>query len=291
MKKTKIYALIGLVGLFFTSNLKAQKNGEFHLDQSYTIEENGTFYLDSDDAKVTITGTDRKDAHVKIDRVIESRGFSSGRGEFLVDVESRNGSLYVKERTRGGVTVQVGYSRTDYTIDIELPRGVSIKIKGDDDDYLIRNIDGRISMDTEDGDIELIDCNSKDFQFRMEDGDLMIDGGSGSISVDIEDGDVEIRRGEFERIELNTQDGNVMLETSISDSGIYDIKAEDARIDLVITKGGGEFLVLKDDGSLRTSSDFETIEESDHRSVIKLDGGSAKVEIRTDDGRVRLSKQ
>jgi hypothetical protein len=291
MKKMNILMMLSLVGLIATVNVNAQKRGEFHIDQSYAIESNGTLYLDSDDAKVTITGSDRTDAHVKIDRVKESKGFSSRSAEFKVDVESRNGSLYVRERSRNGVSVQVGYSRTDYSIDIALPLGVSLKIKGDDDDYVIRNIEGRISMETEDGDIELIDCNSKDLRFEIEDGDLKIDGGSGSISIDIEDGDVDLRGGAFDRMELTTEDGNLILETSIADNGIYDIKAEDSRIDFIVTKGGGEFLVLKDDGSLRASTDFEMIEESDNRSIVRLAGGSAKIEIRTDDGRVRLSKQ
>lgn len=284
-------AVMSLVGLLATFAVNAQKNGEYHLDQSYTIAANGTLYLDSEDANVNITGSSRTDAHVKIDRVVETRGFSSGRNEFRFDVEDRAGNLYLTERSRRGVTMQVGYSRTDYTIDIELPRGVSLKIKGEDDDYVIRNIDGKISIETEDGDIELIDCFGSDFQFKLEDGDLKVEGGNGSISIDIEDGDVDIRKGNFDRIEMDVQDGSVILETAIADNGIYDIKAEDARLDFVVIKGGGEFLVLKDDGSLRTSSDFETLQESDHRALVKLPGGNAKIEIRTDDGRVRLSKQ
>jgi hypothetical protein len=291
MKRMNNLVVMSLVGFLATTALDAQKNGEYHMDQVFAISANGTLYLDSEDANVKITGSSRTDAHVKIDRVVETRGFSAGRNEFRFDAEDRAGNLYLTERRRGGVTMQVGYSRTDYTIDIELPRGVSLKIKGEDDDYVIRNVDGKISMETEDGDIEVIDCFGSDFQFKLEDGDLKVEGGNGSISVDIEDGDIDIRKGNFDRIEIDVQDGNMILETVIADTGIYDIKAEDARIDFVVIKGGGEFLVLKDDGSLRTSSDFETLQESDHRALVKLPGGNAKVEIRTDDGRVRLSKQ
>ncbi|PIQ47077.1 MAG: hypothetical protein COW03_17305 [Cytophagales bacterium CG12_big_fil_rev_8_21_14_0_65_40_12] len=291
MKRLNRSLAMGLVGLLATFAVNAQKDGEYHLDQTYTIATNGTLYLDSEDANVNITGSSRTDAHVKIDRVVETRGFSSGRNEFRFDVEDRAGNLYLTERRRGGVTVQVGYSRTDYTINIELPRSVSLKVKGEDDDYIIRNIDGKISIESEDGDIEVIDCHGSDFQFKLEDGDLKVEGGNGAISVDIEDGDVDIRKGNFDRIEMDVQDGSVILETAIADNGIYDIKAEDARVDFVVIKGGGEFLVLKDDGSLRTSSDFETLQESDHRSLVKLAGGNAKIEIRTGDGRVRLSKQ
>ena len=121
--------VIGLVGLFATNSASAQKEGEFHLDKNYNISSNGTLHLDSEDAEVRITGSSRSDVHVKIDRVQTVRGFSSGRTEFNVEVENRGGDLYITERERGGVRVQMGSIRTDYTIDIELPESVSIRVQ------------------------------------------------------------------------------------------------------------------------------------------------------------------
>ena len=89
MKRMNNLVVISLVGLLATSTVNAQKGGEYHLDQSYAIAANGTLYLDSEDANVNITGSSRTDAHVKIDRVIETRGFSSGRNEFRFDVEDQ----------------------------------------------------------------------------------------------------------------------------------------------------------------------------------------------------------
>ncbi|KYG76664.1 DUF4097 family beta strand repeat-containing protein [Roseivirga echinicomitans] len=290
MKKMITSVGIGLVCLIAAPNANAQKDGEFHLDNTYSIGASGTLYLNSEDAEVRITGSSRSDAHIKIDRTQQIKGFTSGRAEFNVIVENRGDDLHVTERERSGVRIQMGSIRTDYRIDIELPESASIRVKGEDDDYVVRNVNGKIYMETEDGDIEIIDCRSNDFEFRLEDGDLRIDGGTGSLKVESEDGDVEVRGGSFNDIDIDIEDGDVMLETSLSDDGRYIIRGEDSSIEFVVTNGGGEFSILKDDGSVRASSAFETVHETDHRSELKLEGGKANVEIRTEDGRVRLSK-
>ena len=281
MKKMITSVGIGLVCLIAAPNANAQKDGEFHLDKTYSIGASGTIYLNSEDAEVRITGSSRSDAHIKIDRTQQIKGFTSGRTEFNVIVENRGDDLHVTERERSGVRIQMGSIRTDYRIDIELPESASIRVKGEDDDYVVRNVNGKIYMETEDGDIEIIDCRSSDFEFRLEDGDL---------KVESEDGDVEVRGGSFNDIDIDIEDGDVMLETSLSDDGRYIIRGEDSSIEFVVTNGGGEFSILKDDGSVRASSAFETVRETDHRSDLKLAGGKANVEIRTEDGRVRLSK-
>jgi len=290
MEKSIIYAVTGLLCLFLANDAIAQKEGEFHLDKNYEISAIGTFHLNSEDAEVRITGSSRSDVHVKIDRIQTIKGFTSARSEFDVRVESRGGDLYITERERSGVRVQVGTIRTDYTIDIELPASVSIRIVGEDDDYVVRNVNGRISMEVEDGDIEIIDCKGDYFQFELEDGDLKLDAGSGKLMANIEDGDIEVRRGTFENVDIEVEDGDVILETSLSDGGTYDLRGEDATIEFIVTNGGGEFLIMKVDASVRSSSEYETIQETDHRAKLKLNGGSANVEIRTDDRRVRLSK-
>lgn len=290
MKKMITTVGIGLVFLIATPNANAQRDGEFHLDKTYSIGASGTLYLNSEDAEVRITGSNRSDAHVKIDRTQQIKGFSSGRSEFNILVENRGDDLHIIERERSGVRIQMGSIRTDYRIEIELPESVSLRVKGEDDDYVVRNVSGKIYMETEDGDIEIIDCRSTKFEFRLEDGDLKIDGGMGSLTVESEDGDIEVRRGNFKDIDIDIEDGDVILETSLFDEGRYSVRSEDSSVDFMVTNGGGEFSILKDDGSVRASSEFETVRETDHRSELKLEGGKANVEIRTEDGRVRLSK-
>jgi hypothetical protein len=80
---------------------QSNKSGSFHLDKEYTINATGTIHLDASDAKVFITGSNRKTAHVKIDRDVTTKGISFGDREFSVDVTEQNGNLSIRERSYG----------------------------------------------------------------------------------------------------------------------------------------------------------------------------------------------
>ncbi len=267
------------------------RDGDFHLDEVYKMDAKGTLHLNSEDADIRIIGSSRSDVHVKIDRSEEVRGFSSRRRDFDMRVENRGGDLYLTERERSGVRVMMGSYRVDYKILIEMPESGSLRIRGEDDDYYIKNVNGEISLQTEDGDVELMDCLGSKFDIRLEDGDLRMDGGNGDFSLRLDDGDADIRNAKFTSLEANVEDGTISVETEISDNGFYDIRSDDANVEFIVLNGGGEFTVTKDDGSIRASSAFELTRESDYREEYKLAGGSADVEIRTSDGRVRLSKK
>lgn len=286
--KTKL--ILGIICLsFFSTQLFAQRDGEYHLDEVYKIDNEGTLFLRSEDAEVKITGSDRSDVRVVIDRYEETKGASSSRRSFEMEVEEKSGNLYLTERSKSSGW-NVGYYRLDYEITIELPMNASLKIDGEDDDYVIKSVNGSIRLQTEDGDVELLDCNGSDFEIELEDGDLRMDGGEGSLYIDVEDGDVDVRNGSFDKLEISTEDGDVIIETKLEDNGAYDIDGEDATIELVVLNGGGEFNISKDDARVSASKDFELLRETDSRVSYRLENGDADVRIRTSDGRVRLTR-
>jgi len=290
MKTTRNIAILWLI--VGTIQLFAQDDGDYHLDKVYSMDTQGTVYLRSEDAKVRITGSDRNDARVVIDRVEQVRGITNRRPSFEMEIEEKDGDLYVTEKSRSTSRVNIGISvySLEYDISIELPRNASLKIDGEDDDYLIRSVNGRISIDAEDGDIELLNCQGDDFEITLEDGDLTMDGGNGSLVVEVEDGDLDFRNGNFKEIELVTEDGDVHLETKLLNGGIYDLDGEDATIDFIVLSGGAVFNISRDDARVSASSAFRLTRETDSRVAYQLGEGSAEVYMRTKDGRVRLEK-
>ena len=93
--------LLFTIAVIFTTSLAfGQKQRDFNLNQSYTIGDNGTIYLNANDAKVTVIGEDRRDVAVKIDYHVTSKGLEWGSREFTVDVESRGGDLHIEELKR-----------------------------------------------------------------------------------------------------------------------------------------------------------------------------------------------
>ena len=247
--------MISIFCLFFASAIVAKaQEGNFHLDKEYKINASGVIKLHASDAKVYITGSARTTAHVKIDREITTKGFTFGHEEFGVEVSEENGNLDIREHSSSVSVGIVGYYHEKYTINIEAPQGSSLVVKGDDGDYLIKNIDGSISLDLDDADVELAGCSGNKFDFRMDDGDLII-------------------------------------ETSLSDHGEYHIDAQDGMVSFTVTRGGGRFNIRHDDGRVSTQGDFNIEEDSEHRTRLTLASGVANVDIRTDDARVRLIKK
>lgn len=152
--------------LFFTAVLflnasftfAQSKDIDYHLDKEYAIRSNGKLILNCSDAKVTITGSSRTTAHVKIDKEEITKGFAFGHREFSVDISELDGNLSIREHSSGSVSM-VGYHSEKYTIAIALPEGASLSVTGDDGDYDVRNINGKIEMSVDDGDIHLTSCN------------------------------------------------------------------------------------------------------------------------------------
>ena len=283
--KSTFVALLFLV----TTTLFAQtKDGIFQLDREYSMNSKGTIKLNSSDAKVYITGSSRATAHVKIYRQVTTKGVVFGQEEFTVDVNEENGNLSIREHSNSTVVGMIGYHYEKYTITIEAPDGVSLLIKGDDGDYEIKNVDGDISLNLDDADVELVGCSGDNFRFRMDDGDITMDEGKGKLDIDADDADVRIANANFTSITADVDDGDLMIETSLADSGDYLIHAQDGLVALTITKGGGKFDIRHGDSRVTTEGNFTQVERSENSTRLLLASGKAQVDIRSDDARVRL---
>lgn len=275
------------VTLLFVSTVFGQDGG-FHLDKEYKINKSGLIDLSSSDAKVFITGSTRSTAHVKIDRKITSKGWTWGDENFRVDVAEENGNLSIEEKQGSARVSIVGYYNEEYKIELEVPEGVSLKVRGDDGDYYIKNINGSILLNLDDADAELAGCKGDNFEFRLDDGDIRMDQGKGKLEIVGDDADVEIYKANFSSIRADIDDGDLIIETSLADNGDYFIESQDGTISLNITGGGGEFDIRHDDANVITEGDFKTLEESENETRVSLASGSAKVTVKADDARVKL---
>lgn len=274
--------------LFVTVCALAQDK-DFHLDKEYALAKNGTIDLSSSDAEVIITGTSRSaTAHVKIDRSVVVKGWYKGSEDFRVDIDAENGNLKIREHQNSVHVGIVGYYDEKYKIEIEAPEGISLLIRGDDGDYFIKNIDGAISMNFDDGDAQLTGCDGSDFRFRLDDGDVKMDKGRGALDVVADDADIEVLDASFTSISARLDDGDFLVHTSLSNGGDYSIDSQDGLVLLDILGGGGEFSIRHDDSRVDAQGDFKALEESESFTKLSLGQGSAKVNVRADDASIRL---
>ena len=280
----------GILLSSFSVLAQSDKTGNFHLDKEFKMESAGVIHLSSSDAKVFIIGSSRSTAHVKIDREVTTKGLIFGEEKFTVDVTEQNGDLLIKERSGSTHVGMVGYYNENYTMNIEVPTGASLIIRGDDGDYFIKAVNGSIELDLDDADVELAGCLGSNFKIRLDDGDLRMDTGKGTLEVDADDADIVIKSASFEKIMADIDDGDFVIETALSENGDYYIDAQDGLISFTVLGGGGKFDIRHDDARVIAEGKFDTVEKSEDRTRLTLANGNAKVNIHADDARVRLIK-
>ena len=288
MRKSLIPILALITAISYAQPTKV---GDYHLDQTYKMDAKGMITLSSSDANVFITGSSRSDVHVKIDRVVETKGFVWGSQEFSVDITESNGNLTIKERNVSASIGVVGYIHEKYTINIEAPVGVSLTLRGDDGDFYIRTINGDMDLNVDDADVELTGCKGSNFKIRIDDGKISMNEGQGTLDVSADDADVKIQNGRFNKIMAEMDDGDLMIETSLADNGDYYINCQDGLISLNVLSGGGDFNIRHDDARVYTEGLFEELERTERSTSLKLPKGNARVEIHADDARIRLSSR
>ena len=267
----------------------AQEN-PYNLDETHPIQDSGTIHLTSDDAEVTINGTNRSDVQVVVYRKVDVDGWSvKSSGEFKVDIENRGGDLYITEENTEEYRVVLGGVQEEYRISIEAPENVALNIKGDDDDYEIAHIGRNIRLEADDANVKVQDAGGQEFDFTMDDGYIHMDKGQGSLRLSMDDGDFQAQRSAFDRIDAETDDGQIAISTSLADEGRYYFDMDDGSLELSIAGGGGNFTVNHDDLNMDLGDQFEEMRVEEDQSEYRLPGGSAKVAITTDDGEIRLS--
>jgi hypothetical protein len=284
----KILVTAGIVLSSLSVFGQSNEEGEFHLDKEYKMNSSGMIRLNSSDAKVSITGSSRSTTHVKIDRTVSRKGVMFGDEDFKVEVTEQNGDLIIKERSQSVNVGVVGYYKEIYTINIEAPAGASLEVRGDDGDYFIKTVNGSISLDLDDADVELTGCGGNNFKVRLDDGDLRMDTGKGTFDVDADDADIVVKSASFDKIIAEIDDGDFIVETSLSNNGDYYINGQDGLISLTVLGGGGSFDIRHDDARVIAEGKFDTVDKSESITRLTIANGTAKVNIKADDARVRL---
>ncbi len=281
--------LLLIIGLSVSS--AEAKRYEYHLDEVYPIGSNGTIILDTGDAEIRIEGTDRSDVRLVVDwtQIISGLYVKANDEPFEMEVRPDGDNLRIREIDGGSYMGIMVSSNEHYEIVIEAPKGVSLKLNGDDDNYSVTGIDGSIDLSFDDGRAYFGECGSRQFDLECNDGTIELEGGAGTLYVTIDDGRIIVEEGNFRSIEATINDGEIDIATSLADKGDYRLRCDDGRVVFTVLEGGGEFTVDYDDGHVRAASSFDLIDKDEGYEFYKLDGGSARVRCRIEDGYIRLN--
>lgn len=264
------------------------QNNEYILDEDYDLDADGTVFLYSEDAEVTIIGSDRNDVHVHVYHRIDVDGIEWGGGDFRMNIIQRDGDIYIEEAGDNSNSIRIGNIEREYRITINIPRSVPIDIKGDDGAYEISDTGGAIRLAADDSDINIRNAAGNEFTFDIDDGAVYMDKGQGKLSVTLDDGEFRVENGLFSEIDASGDDGNLYFATELFDNGQYFFSIDDGDLELDILHGGGRIDIAHDDTNINIFGGFSIINDSEERTVYNVSGGSASVEINIEDGELLL---
>ncbi len=317
----KLFLLLASLG--FATLLSSQKI--FELTETHPINFNGTLILQTEDADVEIIGTDRSDVYVDIYRKV--KGTVKTNKKFDIEIFSENGDLTIREKPHKGSYSYFGLmGGITYTVKIEVPKTILLDIKGEDDDYVINNVKGDISLYSEDGDVKITNTRKGSINLNLEDGDIFLSDVNGNLSVksedgnisideanfsncklhyvdgninlvnasinilDVkgEDGDVVIKKSELHEAVFDTEDGDIILYAHLFDDSKIKIRGEDGDVRLHLTGSGFIADVSYGDGDVDyDDAHFQVLDDSKHSIELKTKSeGRAQVRVRTEDGDV-----
>ncbi|NIR68683.1 MAG: DUF4097 family beta strand repeat protein [Aliifodinibius sp.] len=284
--KFSVSILITVLLLLGALSVEAQNN-EYKLDQDYGIAADGTVFLESGDAEVNIIASDRFDVNVNVYHRIDVDGIEWGSdGDFKMNVRQRDGDLYIEEAERNNNSFRIGHVDREYQITVRIPRGVSIDVKGDDGTYEITDVGGAISMVADDSDINIENATGESFSFKIDDGVIRMDKGQGKLTATLDDGELRVENGNFNEIDVRGDDAELYLATRLSDVGQYYFGIDDGDLELDISGGGGSIDIAHDDTDVSTIGAFSKVSDEEERTVYKVKGGNASVNIESEDGKV-----
>jgi len=308
MKLISTYFLTLLFTFIFTSSILAQN--EYSHEETYAILPNGTFRLSTNDADITIKGTDRDDVYVKVWRSVKGKQWPDR--DFSLDYDSDGSNVSITEGdswSENRVSFSF-YSSLEYTIDVEVPNAVFLGLEGDDDNYNIENINNSIQLDLGDGDVVLRSIHGEKLDIHLGDGEVYMEDVSGKLKLVLNDGDTKIRNGKLSVLDVQMDDGNFDLEniTNVNElelranDGDVDIKCElgyEADVDVnledgdlvfKIVDGGGKIEVDQEDGSVSYKEGlYELTSKTKYsKNLVTTKAGNSSIRISVEDGDVEL---
>lgn len=274
-------------------------------DTTVAMDPGATLDVRLDDGTIRVTGWDRE--------------------EMRATAESIERVRLAIERTEGSIRLRpLGFDDEvddpDVDLEIRIPRSAGLRIHGPDVEVRVRDVDGRIEAESQDGDVfvdggrgeRLVSARSGDGDLELRelrgrveaftlDGDVRLDGVEGDVEVESVDGDLVLRNVRSSHVVARTTDGDAEFEGELRPGGRYRITTHDGDVRFLMAGDAGARLEvtvyegdLVTDLPVRLESGLRRVtgEGADapgvRRYTITVGGGGATVSLESFDGTIRV---
>jgi DUF4097 and DUF4098 domain-containing protein YvlB len=298
------------------------------LDQDLDLRAGGTLRVLVGDINLHLKAGGSGPAHIDVfvsgpdvDKAVEYY-----EEKVRMSIESHDGVLTIESRERRDHSHWFfdGLRRVNVWAVVTVPTELNTDIRTVDGDVLIDELNGKLEIETTDGDIragkllgnslvlestdgdvEVRSIDSDDVELSTTDGDLQVKTLSAKrVTVSSTDGDISLPQMEADEITLKCSDGDVDvaarggvltatcgdgdLDVELLDSMEVNLRSRDGDISLVVPRSLGADLDMRgDDISLRGGIKVKG-SVSDRRVVGSINDGGPLVKVKTSDGDIRL---
>jgi len=211
-----------------------------------------------------------------------------------------------------------GHSRHASRIDFELkvPRACHLILESDEGDITVRQIEGEVKADSDEGSIDLENLSGGELSASTDDGDidcrnvrlddyrleLISDEGvlrasdvsARSIWAETDEGDIVLLRLNAGGGKINSDEGDIEADFVRFDEGSWSITTDEGDVEIFIpANADAEISFESDDGNIRSDFNLNRIsdDEDGERMTGRLGEGRARLEIYTDEGDISLRRR
>lgn len=210
------------------------------------------------------------------------------------------------------------HSRHASRIEFELkvPRQCQLLLEADEGDITVRQIEGEVQTDSDEGNIILenisrgevsaetdegeIDCRLlqlEDYRLQLASDEGAVrasDVTARSLWAETDEGDLVLLRINAGGGKLNSDEGDIELDAVRFDEGSWSIVTDEGDVELFLPGNADSEITLEsDDGNIRSDFTLEKFSRDDHleRRSGRLGEGRARLEIYTDEGNIGLRRR
>lgn len=196
------------------------------------------------------------------------------------------------EKVRGGARVET----VNGSIDVNELAG-RIRLESVNGRITANSLEGDVKISTVNGTIDSRSSKGKEDTYESVNGDIDVTSESGDINVETVNGDIELDLGSVNQLDLDTVNGSIKAKLDLENNGEIDASSV----------GGSIYLYLQSDVSARfdieghAGGNISNNLSDDKMQKAKygpsrwlkfsLNGGSAKVNVSTVSGRIKLGKK
>jgi DUF4097 and DUF4098 domain-containing protein YvlB len=313
MKKLLIFAGFLCLSYEVLAKEKIERSFEVSKNPYIQIEHiNGsTRVIAWDKLEVKVTGTlgdkterfifEKDDNEVLITvKVKNNSNLSSYKGDDLEIFVPRQSKVYYSAvnadvelvQLRGGAKVET----VNGSIDVKKLAG-RIRLESVNGRITTESLEGDVKIETINGSISSRSSKGKEDSYSSVNGNIEIISESGDINVETVNGDVELKLGKVNQLNIDTVNGSINARLELEDDGEIDASSVGGAVHLYLQSDVSARFDVEGYAGGRISNNLSDDKTQNSKSgpnrwlKFSLNGGSAKVNVSTVSGEVKLNNK